>query len=177
MDARASSNDTVDSSSAEQPDSINDTKLSKQYQVPPPDPITSFAALKDRIKHHYELASDYYYTLWGEHVHHGYFLEPADTKERAQTRLIELLLDHAQLEEGSTALDVGCGLGGTSRYLAKYHDCKVTGVTISGKQVQMAVKLTMDEAGDHETQGAAGNLIKLARGSVRFIELDAEKLA
>ena len=34
------------------------------YEIPQPESSTSFAALKDRIKHHYEIASDYYYSLW-----------------------------------------------------------------------------------------------------------------
>lgn len=34
------------------------------YEVPAYEAHSSFAALKDRIRHHYELASDYYYSLW-----------------------------------------------------------------------------------------------------------------
>ena len=34
------------------------------YDVPPPEPSASFAGLKDRIKLHYEIGSDYYYSLW-----------------------------------------------------------------------------------------------------------------
>lgn len=34
------------------------------YEVPKVEEHSSFAALKDRIRHHYELASDYYYSLW-----------------------------------------------------------------------------------------------------------------
>lgn len=38
--------------------------LSSQYGSLPPEPFTSFNALKDRIKHHYEICSEYYYSLW-----------------------------------------------------------------------------------------------------------------
>ena len=34
------------------------------YEIPPPEPSDSFAGLKDRIKRHYEICSDYYYSLW-----------------------------------------------------------------------------------------------------------------
>lgn len=34
------------------------------YEIPLPESSASFSALKDRIKHHYEIASDYYYSLW-----------------------------------------------------------------------------------------------------------------
>lgn len=40
------------------------TDVSNKYDVPEPEPFVSFNALKDRIRHHYELASDYYYSLW-----------------------------------------------------------------------------------------------------------------
>ena len=112
----------------------------------------------------------------GEHIHHGYFLEPDDTKERAQIRLIELLISRSKLANDSSILDVGCGLGGTSRYLAKHHDCKVTGITISGKQVEMATNLTRKEVEYDATTKAAGGSTKLRYGAVRFLELDAEQL-
>ncbi len=38
--------------------------ISTEYDMPAPQPTGSFVALKDRIKYHYELCSDYYYSLW-----------------------------------------------------------------------------------------------------------------
>lgn len=38
--------------------------ISEQYEIPAPEPFISFNALKDRIRHHYEVCSDYYYSLW-----------------------------------------------------------------------------------------------------------------
>jgi hypothetical protein len=40
------------------------TDLGEKYEIPEPEPFISFNALKVRIRHHYELASDYYYSLW-----------------------------------------------------------------------------------------------------------------
>lgn len=120
--------------------------------------------------------------LRGEHIHHGYFLEPTDTKEKAQVQLIELLLERSALPVGSTVLDVGCGVGGTSRHLAQHHGCKVTGVTISGRQVEIARKLTLEVSAEKElwntpaTPGVLDESVKLGDGSVRFLELDAEKM-
>ena len=38
--------------------------ISQDYEVPEPLPSTSMSALKERIKYHYEVCSDYYYSLW-----------------------------------------------------------------------------------------------------------------
>ena len=166
--------------------------IGDNYEIPHPAPSVSIAGLKDRIKRHYEICSDYYYSLWyvlaqgsrdetltcvrGEHIHHGYFLDPADTKEVAQARLIDLLIERSRLSTGSRVLDVGCGIGGTSRYLAGKMDCTVTGITISGQQVILARNLSGKEAGSKEGNDGQFGFAKLGNGSVRFLELDAEKM-
>ena len=40
------------------------TQLSTQYETPMGLSHTTMGALKDRIKQHYDLASDYYLNLW-----------------------------------------------------------------------------------------------------------------
>ena len=35
-----------------------------KYQAAPPSAFTSFDALKARIREHYEVCSDYYYSIW-----------------------------------------------------------------------------------------------------------------
>jgi len=120
----------------------------------------------------------------GEHIHHGYWAtdeaKANDSKEVAQINLIRLLLEISSVAEGSNVLDVGCGIGGTSRYLASQMGCAVTGVTISGKQVQIATRLTKTEAAKDssaaEVDVDVDGFIPLGKGKVRFIELDAEHM-
>lgn len=150
--------------------------ISNDYEIPAPLPSTSMSALKERIKGHYEICSDYYYSLWGEHIHHGYFLHPEDSKEIAQIRLIELLLDLSKLPHGNSVLDVGCGIGGTTRYLAGKIAGNVTGITISGEQVRIAKDLTAKEARPGQVMKDGSAPLKLNDGTVRFIELDAERM-
>jgi len=161
----------------ERPDSGRDqnSDVGANYPPAPPSVFTSFDALKGRIRDHYEVCSDYYYSLWGEHIHHGYFLRPDDSKELAQLQLIQLLLQCSSLARNSRILDVGCGLGGTTRYLAREYGCSATGITISGNQVQLARKLTTQEK-DVANASANEDFLTLGNGKVRFIELDAEKM-
>ncbi|KAL2136391.1 hypothetical protein VTI74DRAFT_4035 [Chaetomium olivicolor] len=163
-------------------------------------------ALKDRIKLHYDLASDYYLNLWGEHIHHGYWptdeSKATESKETAQLNLIRLLLEISQLPSQETTtttsssgdaaakplriLDVGCGIGGTTRYLASTLGATVTGITISGKQVQIATRLSKTASaaapaaaeGEEAQTTLGGEFIPLGPhgGKVRFIDLDAEKM-
>ncbi|KAI0192233.1 tocopherol O-methyltransferase [Xylaria flabelliformis] len=154
-----------------------ETHPGDSHEIPEYESHESTTSLKERIKKHYEIASDYYYSLWGQHIHHGYFKSPTETKEEAQVNLIKYLLQISDLPQGAKVLDVGCGIGGTSRYLAKEHACSVTGITISGRQVEIAKKLTQAET----STGGAGQSADSADaypsgGNCRFIELDAEKM-
>ena len=93
---------------------------------------------KRKIIEHYDVASPYYHSLWGEHIHHGYWVRGDEPKETAQIQLIEHLAQLANLKTGSRILDIGCGFGGSSLYLAKTYGASTTGITISSVQVQMA---------------------------------------
>jgi len=93
---------------------------------------------KHKIIEHYDVASPYYYSLWGEHLHHGYWVRGDESKETAQIQLIEHLAQLANIKAGSRILDIGCGFGGSSLYLTKKYSASTTGITISPVQVQMA---------------------------------------
>jgi tocopherol O-methyltransferase len=101
---------------------------------------------KHKIVEHYDIVSPYYRSLWGEHLHHGYWIRGDESKERAQLQLIEHLAHLANVKRGSDILDVGCGFGASSLYLAKnYGAATVTGITISPVQVEMAINAAATE--------------------------------
>ncbi|MEK6248405.1 MAG: methyltransferase domain-containing protein, partial [Planctomycetales bacterium] len=77
--------------------------------------------------------------FWGEHLHHGLWLTGRETLSAAIEQLMNYVAD--QLNLGSTGghvCDVGCGYGGTSRYLAMTRGWQMTGLTISGRQYDYA---------------------------------------
>jgi tocopherol O-methyltransferase len=93
---------------------------------------------KQKIAAHYDVITSYYRSFWGDHLHHGYWIRGNESKEQAQEQLIEHLAGLAELTPGARLLDVGCGLGASSVYLARRHRVRPTGITISPAQVEMA---------------------------------------
>jgi tocopherol O-methyltransferase len=95
---------------------------------------------KRKIVEHYDFVSPYYRSLWGEHLHHGYWIRGDESKEVAQVQLTEHLAELAKVQTGSAVLDIGCGFGASSLYLAQKYQARATGITISPVQVEMARK-------------------------------------
>ncbi len=84
---------------------------------------------------------------WGEHIHLGHYGSPPSSKDfiTAKHDFVHEMVrwgDLEKLPQGTTLLDVGCGIGGSSRILAKDYNFDVTGVTISPQQVKRARELT-----------------------------------
>lgn len=114
---------------------------------------------KGKIVEHYDLISPYYQSLWGDHIHHGYWIRGDESKEEAQDQLTEHLAELAKIQPGSNVLDIGCGFGGSSLYLAEKYKARATGITISPVQVEMATKAAAE-----------------AKLDARFLLMDAEAL-
>ena len=79
--------------------------------------------------------------LWGEHIHLGFY--PSRKRnidfKKAKVQFVHELVKWSGLDKlpkGSRILDVGCGIGGSSRILAKYYGFNVIGITISPAQVK-----------------------------------------
>ena len=85
--------------------------------------------------------------LWGEHIHLGYYGDPPQGRDfrAAKQDFVDALAQWGGLEglpAGTKVLDVGCGIGGSSRRLASRYGFDVLGVSISPGQVERAQQLT-----------------------------------
>lgn len=87
---------------------------------------------------------------WGEHIHLGHYGLPPRRKDflTAKADFVHEMVRWGGLDRfppGTTVLDVGCGIGGSSRILGQDYKFSVTGITISPQQVQRAQQLTPKE--------------------------------
>jgi len=85
--------------------------------------------------------------LWGEHVHLGHYGDPPRRRDfrDAKADFVHALVHWSGLDRlphGSKVLDVGCGIGGSARILAKDYGFDVLGISISPAQVERATELT-----------------------------------
>ncbi|HUW42055.1 MAG TPA: methyltransferase domain-containing protein [Rectinemataceae bacterium] len=84
---------------------------------------------------------------WGEHIHLGHYGSPPRRKDfrGAKEDFVREMAAWSGLDRlppGTTVLDLGCGIGGSSRILARDYGFSVTGVTISPGQARRARELT-----------------------------------
>jgi len=92
---------------------------------------------KHVIRTHYDVGTLFYRLLWGPHIHHGYW-EDDESPSEALEKLIRRLSVAAKVDPHQVVYDIGCGIGGSSLWLAKELGCHVTGVTISPWQKRWA---------------------------------------
>jgi len=85
--------------------------------------------------------------LWGDHVHLGHYGSPPRRRDfrAAKVDFVHELVHWSgldQLPPGSRVLDVGCGIGGSARILARDYGFEVLGISISPGQIARAQALT-----------------------------------
>ncbi|KAK1571148.1 hypothetical protein Q3G72_012566 [Acer saccharum] len=105
------------------------------------------SVLREGIAEFYDESSGLWEDIWGDHMHHGYYNPDSSVSvsdhRAAQVRMIEEALRFAAVSEESTekperVVDVGCGIGGSSRYISRKFGAKCLGITLSPVQAQRA---------------------------------------
>lgn len=103
--------------------------------------------LYTQIQQFYDASSHLWEQIWGEHMHHGYYGSKGTLKtdrRQAQINLIEELLLWANVNNDDrkpqNIIDVGCGIGGSTVYLAQKFGAKAKGISLSPVQVSRATE-------------------------------------
>ncbi len=96
-------------------------------------------------QHHYDIGNDLFERMLDKRMIYscGYWKD-AETLDQAQENKLDLICRKLGLEPGMRVLDVGCGWGGTARFLAEHYNVEVTGVTVSEAQTALAQETCKD---------------------------------
>lgn len=101
---------------------------------------------RKNVEHAYEIHADFYRLFLDQHMQYSCAYwdydenhQTTNTLEEAQTNKLHHIARKLYLNQPDLhILDVGCGWGGLSVYLAKEHGARVTGITLSNEQLQAA---------------------------------------
>jgi tocopherol O-methyltransferase len=95
----------------------------------------------DTAKHYDDCYWDYR-TAWFDNenlaLHYGYWEEGIKTHSQALLNKNRIMCQIAGIKPEDHVLDAGCGIGGSSIWLAKNIGCRATGITVSAQQVEHA---------------------------------------
>lgn len=104
---------------------------------------TDIAEYYEKTEVHYRRGWDLSRSLA---MHYGYWDEKTKSFPHSLHRMNEVLATFGNIRRGEKILDAGCGVGGSSIFLAKEKGCEVTGITLSAQQVERA-KANVQAAG------------------------------
>jgi len=91
------------------------------------------------IRRHYDIGNDLYTRMLGPRmVYSCAGFEHASTLGEAEDAKLDFVCRKLRLEPGMKVLDIGCGWGGLSKYMAEKHGAQVVGITLSKEQAQFA---------------------------------------
>jgi tocopherol O-methyltransferase len=95
-----------------------------------------------KIEDYYEATENAYKDAWdldkSHAIHYGYWDKNVKSFSQSLQRMNEVMAEAARVKQGDVVLDAGCGVGGSSIYLASAYGCRVIGITLSEKQVGQA---------------------------------------
>jgi tocopherol O-methyltransferase len=100
--------------------------------------------MADAVKHYDDCYHDYLFAWCNTEnlaLHYGYWDDTAPYRQhQALLNKNSILYQTAGIKNNEKVLDAGCGIGGSSIWMARQHGNCVTGVTISAKQANYATQ-------------------------------------
>jgi cyclopropane fatty-acyl-phospholipid synthase-like methyltransferase len=108
---------------------------------------------KKDISRYYDLSEVHYRLFWdlekSKSLHYGYWDSSTKNFHDALLNINNILARRVNVSKQDVVLDAGCGVGGSSIWLAKNIGCKVTGISLNGQQVKQASAFAKKEAMEH----------------------------
>lgn len=115
--------------------------------------------IKDKVRRYYLATTEdylkYYATDWHQHMHYG-FDRDLPRGGNPTENLVRYLAECAGLKAGETLLDAGCGVGGSSIWLASRLGLRCVGLNLMPFQATLA----RNYAGAAEARFVAGDFMR-----------------
>jgi cyclopropane-fatty-acyl-phospholipid synthase len=125
------------------------------------------------IAYHYDLGNELFALMLDETMTYScaVFERPSMSLAEAQRAKYNRLCRRLELGPDDHVLEIGCGWGGFASHAAENHGCRVTGVTISREQAELARKRTRGlpvEILEQDYRAVEGSFTKVV--SIEMIE-------
>jgi tocopherol O-methyltransferase len=106
--------------------------------------MDSKANYYNNIQSYYKQSLNAYKDGWAmdeaQAIHYGYWDSEVSNFAQSLGRMNEVMAAYAKIKQGETVLDAGCGVGGSSIFLAQKYGCNCIGITLSTEQLLLAQK-------------------------------------
>lgn len=120
--------------------------------------MTTTDTIKEKVRRYYLATTEdylkYYATDWHQHMHYG-FDRDLPRGGNPTENLVRYLAECARLKAGELVLDAGCGVGGSSIWLARHLGVHSIGLNLMSFQAALA----RNYAGDSGARFAAGDFM------------------
>jgi len=107
------------------------------------------------IQKFYDLYHRVYLEIWGDYenlaIHMGYYDEKVSCHKESMIRMNQIVCETADIHQSDLVLDAGCGVGGTSIWLANTIGCNVTGISLVENEINSAKKFSNLKQMNHLT--------------------------
>ena len=98
------------------------------------------------IREHYDLSNDFFATFLDPSMTYscGLFKNPAESLEQAQKNKLQTIISKAGITSKDHVLEIGCGWGSFAIEAVRQTGCRVTGITISREQLELAQRRVIE---------------------------------
>jgi len=112
-------------------------------------------------RHYYNLATDLYENGWGQSFHFCRFGH-RESFHQAIARHEHYLAHTMGIKPGMKVLDVGCGVGGPAREIARFTDAHITGLNNNDYQIERATRYAAKEGLADKLDFAKGDFMQMS---------------
>ncbi len=101
---------------------------------------------------YYDYTLPFYRFFWHKNtnaIHYGFWEKGIKSHEESLLNSNRFMAEKAKIKKGDLVLDAGCGVGGSSIWIAKNYGVHVVGITISVKQLEKAKELAKQNKVEH----------------------------